>query len=118
MPFETQSWYDPSMVAQIIINAQPRKPVEVAMVGVEYKVKPPKMSVLAIVAKAAAAQEGPAGDSMKVLDHIENLVKLMFKAQATGVMKRLDDPDDELDYQHIIETAEAVIEAGTGNPSS
>lgn len=106
------------MADSIVINASPSKPVAVTLVGVDYKVKPPKMAVLAAVAKVASQQKGKDADSSAVITHIENIVKLMFNRQAAGVLRRLADPEDDLDYQQIMDTAEAVIEAQTGNPTS
>lgn len=101
-------------MADIVINASPSKAFSVDLVGIEYAVRPPKMAVLAVVAKAAA-QKSDGGATIK---HIEDLVKIMFKKSATEVLARLADSDDELDYQQIMDTAEAVIEAATGNPTS
>lgn len=104
-------------MADIVIKASPNKPVLVDLVGIEYKVKPPKMSLLAVVAKAAAAQGKENEGGTKVIEHVENLVKLMFGASAAKVLARLEDAADDLDYQQIMDTAEAVIEA-SGNPTS
>jgi len=101
-------------MADIVINASPSKTLSVELVGIEYQVRPPKMAVLAVVAKAA----GNKGDGQSTIGHIENLIKIMFKKSAAEVLARLDDPEDELDYQDIMNTAEAVIEANTGNPTS
>lgn len=103
-------------MADIVINASPSKTLSVELVGVEYMVKPPKMAVLAVIAKAAG-NKGK-GDGQSTIAHIENLVKIMFKSSAERVLERLADPLDELDYQDIMNTAEAVIEANTGNPTS
>jgi hypothetical protein len=101
-------------MADIVINATPSKAFSVDLVGVEYLVKPPKMAVLAVVA-SAAGKKGKGGDTIK---HIEDLVKIMFKKSADEVLARLADPEDELDYQQVMDTAEQVIEAATGNPTS
>ena len=102
-------------MADIVINASPSKTLSVELVGIEYMVKPPKMAVLAVVASAASAK-GSGGQ--QTIKHIENLIKIMFKNSAEKVLARLADPDDELDYQDIMNTAEKVIEANTGNPTS
>lgn len=100
----------------IVIAAEPRAKLPVTLVGVEYKVKPPKMSVLAVVAKAAAKGTE---DAEAMITHVETLVKLMFgKDEAPKVMARLSDEDDDLDYLHIMKCAEAVMEETTGDPTS
>lgn len=109
-------------MADIVINASPSKLYDVELVGVEYKVRAPKMAVLATVAKTIGGSKGKKGKqgegAVNTLRHLEDLVKIMFKADASAVLKRLEDPEDDLDYQHIMDTAEALIEAATGNPTS
>lgn len=106
-------------MAEIVIKASPSKALDVNMVGIDYKVKPPKMAVLAAIAKVASQQKGSKNvDSGAIIEHIENIVKLMFNRQAPAVLTRLADVTDDLDYQQIMDTAEAVIEASTGNPTS
>lgn len=99
----------------IVINADTRSKINVSLVGIDYKVKPPKMAVLAVVAKAAAKGTD---DAASMVGHIEDLVKLMFGAQATKVLARLENPEDDLDYRHIMSCAEAVMEEETGDPTS
>jgi hypothetical protein len=100
----------------IEIQAEPRSKIPVTLVGQTYQVKPPKMAVLAVVAKAAAKGTD---DAAAMVEHVENLVKLMFgKNGAPAVMARLSDEEDDLDYEHIMKCAEAVMEEQTGDPTS
>jgi hypothetical protein len=100
----------------IDIQAEPRAKIPVNLVGQTYQVKPPKMSVLAVVAKAAAKGTE---DAEAMITHVATLVKLMFgKDVAPTVLARLEDEDDDLDYLHIMKCAEAVMEEQTGDPTS
>lgn len=106
-------------MADIVINASPSKALAVELVGKEYQVRPPKMAVLAVVANAAGGAGKKKGkEGADTLKRIEDLVKIMFRQDSKEVLERLNDPEDELDYQQIMDAAEAVIEAQTGNPTS
>ena len=98
-----------------MIQAETRAKIPVELVGQSYQVKPPKMSVLAVVAKAAAAGTD---DAAAMIKHVEDLVKLMFGKEAPAVMARLGDQEDDLDYAHVMKCAEAVMEEQTGDPTS
>lgn len=100
----------------IVIQAESRAKIPVELVGKTYQVKPPKMSLLAVVAKAASKG---AEDASSMVGHIETLTKLMFgKEGAKEIMKRLADEEDDLDFSHIMKCAEAVMEEQTGDPTS
>lgn len=99
----------------IVINAEERAKQPVSLVGQDYMVRPPKMAVLAVVAKAAAKGTG---DAAQMVGHVENLVKLMFGNDSKKVLARLENPEDDLDYTHIMECAEALIEETTEDPTS
>lgn len=102
-------------MADIVINASPAKIFDVELVGFEYKVRAPKMSVLAVVASAAGKKGKKGGDSIK---HLDDMVKIMFPQDHEAIAARLADPEDALDYQHVMDLAEQLIEAATGNPTS
>lgn len=104
-------------MAEIVIKASPSKAVDVELVGVTYKVKPPKMAVMAVVAKAASDQ-GTTDGTSKLIAHLEDLVKLMFGKAAASVLARLEDPTDLLDYEHITDVAGEIIEVSSGNPTT
>ena len=95
-------------MADIVINATPSKLYDVELVGQDYKVRAPKMAVLAVVARTVGAKKkGKTGaDTLK---HLEDLVKIMFKADADKVLKRLEDPEDELDYQQIMDLIREAV---------
>ena len=99
----------------IRISAKPKKPVSVNLVGVDYMIKPPKTALLLAISRHSAKENNDPGAISRDFDVI---LKLMFGKQAEAVQKRLDDPDDELDFDHIFEAVEAVTEDGTGNPTS
>lgn len=99
----------------IVISAEERSKVDVTLVGIDYKVKPPKMAVLAVVAKAATKGTD---DAAAMVGHIESLVKLMFGKDSGKVLARLEDVDDDLDYSHVMACAEKIMEVSTGDPTS
>ena len=100
----------------IEIKADPRTPIKVSLVGVDYELNPPK-SALAI--KLAVQAKTAGDDPTLVLQAIDEWVDKAFgKKNATAVRKRLDDENDDLDTPHLMQLMEAVIEASSGNPTS
>jgi hypothetical protein len=101
---------------RISISAPPRDSVSVDLVGTEYLVKPPKSTI----AIAFAERVKTAGDDPGALmREVEGYIVIAFgKAQATKVMKRLQDDGDDLDIPQIIELIQKLAEVATPNPSS
>jgi hypothetical protein len=106
------------MAEKIVIRANARKRLPVELVGTDYRVKPPKMGVLAAILKTVSEKQAKE-QGADILKHMDNLVKIMFGPAATKVLARLADPEDDLDYQEIMDAAEAVMEAqDPENPST
>jgi hypothetical protein len=101
---------------RIVIDAEPRDPFPVSLVGQEYLVTPPKSTIaLKLAERAKAAGEDPG----KVREELDGWVLLAFgKKQAAKVQARLDDAEDDLDLPHIMTLMQKLAEAATGDPTS
>ncbi len=103
---------------RIEIAAQPRENITVSLVGVEYVITPPKGSLGLRLAKKAKEAENEK-DNISMWDEIMGWVRAGFGAKQTKkIQERLDDPDDDLDIEHITTLMEKIIEATTDNPTS
>ena len=103
-------------MTMIEITAEPVKTVRVKLVGIEYNMKPPKGSLAIVLGKKMqASAEDPDG----MLRALSDWITIGFgKKEATAIMKRLEDPDDDLDFTHIMQLMQKVAEATTGNPTT
>jgi len=102
-------------MADLIISAEPRKTLEVDLVGQTYKVTAPK-AALGLKIAIRAKQSGD--DPGLMMDAVEEwVVKAFGKSAAKKVLARVDDENDDLDIQHLMKLMEAVIEATTGDPT-
>jgi len=101
---------------RIVIEAEPRKPIPVSLVDVEYLVTQPKSTVaIALAARAKTAGEDP--EALRA--ELDNWIDIAFgKKQAAKVKARLDDPDDDLDLEHVMSLMSKLAEAATGDPTS
>lgn len=103
-------------MTKISIGADARETIDVNLVGVEYKIIPPK-SALALKVAEEAKKAGD--DPSKALSALELWVAMATnKKTATAMMERLQDPEDLLDVQHLSELISAVTEQVAGNPTS
>lgn len=104
------------MTKRISISATPREPITLDLIGVEYLVSPPKSTVAIALAERA---QGAGNDPAALLAELKTWVKAAFGTkQATSVIKRLDDPSDDLDLPHILDLMTQLVEIGTPNPTS
>ena len=102
-------------MADLTISAEPRKTLEVDLVGKTYKVTAPKAALgLKLAVRAKQADDDP-GKMMEAVE--EWVIKAFGKTNGAKVLKRVDDEDDDLDIQHLMKLMEAVIEATTGDPT-
>ncbi len=99
----------------ITIDAEPVQPLEVTLVGKEYKVIPPKASALmAISDQAKGKDENDMG-----LDDVKSFVEALFeKKDVNPIMKRLTDSTDRLDVDHIMTLLEKVMETVQEHPTT
>lgn len=99
----------------ITIDAEPVEPLEVTLIGKEYKVIPPKASALMAISDTMKGKEE---DDMGLSD-IKGFVEILFqKKDVPSVMKRLTDTSDRLDVDHVMKLMEKVMEAVQENPTS
>jgi hypothetical protein len=96
------------------VSAKPKKPVTAEIVGEVYTVKAPKSSLLLAISRHSSAKDS---DANSINRDLETILKLMFGKEWVKVQERLDDPEDELDIDHIFESIENLTEAATGNPT-
>lgn len=100
------------------INAEPRKPFNLTLVGEEYMVFPPKTMMSMLLAKASKSSDGgtDVGQFYEGLSHW--LTAAFGRKVAPKVIKRLEDPEDDLDIDHIMQLIEKMTEGATGNPTT
>lgn len=97
----------------LVISADEVVPIPVNLVGVDYKIKPPK----AALALKLAVQAKTAGDDPTVMvGALFEWVDIAFGTESKKVRARLDDPEDLLDVVHINALMEAVLEMQTDLP--
>jgi hypothetical protein len=99
----------------ITIDAEPKKKVNIKLIGQNYSVNMPKASLaIRITQQARSADQGE-----KAFESLNTWMDAAFGArQVAAVRKRLDDPDDDLDLDHIMQLMNALLEAGSGNPTT
>jgi hypothetical protein len=104
-----------SKTPSFTISATPKKTVTAEIVGVSYQVKAPKTALLLAISKHSADKKAEAG---AVSRDFETILKLMFGPVWVDVQARMEDPEDDLDLDHIFEAVEQLTEEKTGNPTS
>lgn len=125
----------------IVIDADPRSYIDVRLVGVDYRVYPPKASFSLEMARNAqdlqrkaersqskktkkgnpatrTAQDVDTSSALASVKMLEDWVDQAFGDQAKDVHARLADPKDALDLPHIGQLIEAVTEEQTGGPTT
>ena len=108
------------MANKINITARERSLIPVTLVGIDYMVRKPKGALgLRIASQFADLQgEDNEGNPEKLSELMDTLVKMLFtKRDVAKVTKRLDDPEDDLDFEHISELMSAVSEETTETPT-
>lgn len=110
---ELQEAMNPNMIN---ITADPREPVPVTLVGMEYSIKPPKAALALKLAVRAKAAENDPGSMMEAVDQ---WIAIAFgKVGSKKIQARLESDEDDLDFPHIMQLMEALVEQTTGNPTS
>lgn len=97
------------------ISSEGRKGIPVDLVGKRYVVKKPKSALgLRVAVASKKAGEDPEG----MLNAMDSFIDMTFgKKDGVAIRKRLEDPDDDLDYEHITELVQALMEVD-GNPTT
>lgn len=101
--------------ARVTIAATPSDTISVDLVGERYEINPPKM-FLALRIGVAAKNAGNDMDAM--LSALTTWIEAAMGRQATEVLERLEDPDDDLDLMHIMRLMEKITEVQTSDPTS
>jgi hypothetical protein len=104
----------------IHISATPKKPVGVDLLGTVYQVKTPKTALLLAISRHSGKKgDKSSGDAEKMGRDFDTIIQLMFGAKvAPQIQERLEDPEDDLDLDHIFEIIDKLTEEATGNPTS
>jgi len=101
----------------IPITAKPRRIISVDLVGVRYDVKPPKGALALTLGRAAKKASTDPEQGMRAM--MDWLTMAVGSENAEAIEKRLNDLNDELDFEHIGDLIKAVTEAGAnGNPTT
>jgi hypothetical protein len=99
----------------LLIEAAERKHIPVDLVGVHYDLIPPKAAFSLRIAQRAQEADKDVTILMEVLTSW--MVAAFGDKQAAKIMARLDDPDDQLDFPHLLTLLQKVVELGV-NPTS
>lgn len=104
---------------EITISAEPRRAIKLTLVGKEYSLKAPKGSSAIVIAKQMAGIK-ETDDPEKILRGLKDWLTLAVgRTESTAIMKRLDDPEDDLDLVHLTELMKQVTERTVpGNPTT
>lgn len=101
----------------ITVKGTPKKAMLVSLVGVDYEAFAPKrMLALTLMTRFSQAGKDPAlmGETIEAI-----VIKMFGKTVAPAVMDRLNDEDDDLDFDHIMQLMNAMIEiAAEGDPTT
>jgi hypothetical protein len=93
------------------------KSISVDLVGQRYEIVPPKAGIALRIAKLATDKDP--NQQMKVLSLVDVWIARAFGDQAPELERRMyEDPDDELDFPHVVQLIQKVVEFQTGNPTS
>lgn len=100
----------------IEIDVEPPKPLTVGLGGEVYTVRPIKGSLgVALGSRLKGAQD----DADKLADGLKHIVEIIFgKKDSPTILQKLSDPDDALDYSHIMNLLNALVAKSTGNPTT
>jgi hypothetical protein len=102
------------MDESLAVVATPQDAISVELVGKKYMLKPPKSALaLKVGVKAKQASEDPS-QMLEALD--EWLTAAVGAKNVAAIHKRLDDPNDLLDYQHITQLMNLVLERSSKVP--
>jgi hypothetical protein len=99
----------------MMIEAAERKSIPVDLVGVQYSLIPPKAAFSLRIAQRAQDADKDVTVLLGVL--MTWMTAAFGDKQATKIMARLDDPDDLLDFGHLLTLLQKVVELGV-NPTS
>ena len=97
----------------------PKNRFTVDLGGENYTARAPKSTVALTLSKALSGVD-VAEEPEKALKVMEDLLKLIMPVEADSkrVIERLRSDDDDLDYPHVMQLVQALVERATGNPTT
>ena len=101
----------------ISISATPRTKISLDLVGHKYVVTPPKSAVAMQMARTIQ-EDGGTGADIAWRELMGWVSQAFNNRDAAAIEKRLRDPKDDLDIEHIMQLVQAVTEAASGNPTT
>lgn len=107
----------PAASAPLEVKAKRRNKITVKLVGQTYQATPPK----AIISMKFARVAQEAGEDVTAMvDALMEWLELTFQdGQADKIEARLYDPNDDIDFPHVIELMQKLTEKTTeGNPTT
>lgn len=106
----------PAEEIDIEIAVEPPKPLKVNFGGEIYTVRPIKGS---LGISLGSQMKGVKGDTEKLQKALKRIVDIMFgPTDGAVIMARLDDQEDDLDFTHVMELLNKLVEKSTGNPTT
>lgn len=107
----------PTPSADFAIEGQVKAGVlKVDLLGTRYEIRPPKAGMAMNLARMAGKKNA---DPMKLMDLMEKWIDHAFHEKSEEVKERIfEDPDDDLDFVHIIELVQKITELQTGSPTT
>lgn len=106
----------PAEAVDLSIPVEPTKGVRVDLGGTVYTVRPIKTT---LGMSLATRLQGLKEDPKEVSKAMDQLVNLIFqKEDREGIHARFNDPDDSLDYNHVMSLLTKLMERATGNPTT
>lgn len=118
-PSETSSkTFEKGVKMAINISASPTQKIDVTLVGKKYKVSKPKAAVAINLASKLNLDEEDEQAGEHAKESVEEWVDLLFnKTDAAAVKKRLYEPTDSLDFEHIGDLMGKILDDGE-NPTT
>lgn len=104
------------MSKPIVITSAPAQKLVVDLVGVKYEARAPKKSLLLALLMKLRSSGGAVEGLQEMIEAI--LKKMLSPEDAASVVERLADGEDDLDIDHVVELASALLAAATGNPTT
>lgn len=98
------------------------EPIKVNLVGKQYEVIPPKMNMtLQLMRKATSVTSkgdtASEADALQALDGVDHWLSIAFgEKQTAAIQTRLQDPQDALDFKHLMSLMEALMERQNNLP--
>ena len=102
----------------LTITADKPKTIKASLVDEIYSIRPIKGSLaLSLSGQLKGAEKKQDPEELNKM--VGKIIDMMFeKDDRPKIRKRLSDPDDGLDFMHIMELMGKLMERATGNPTT